>query len=81
MKPLYKKTRVVHDAPNDRYLVEINEGFFSGWEHEQSFRYWVEHREYYTLHHKPTDTQEQALEKAIAMAKALKTKTVVWEER
>jgi hypothetical protein len=78
-KQLYKKSRVIHDAPNDQFIVEVTKKLFGGWEMFVWFRYKVEGRDYFSEHHIPKLTEDEAREKAIERAKALKHKTIIWE--
>jgi hypothetical protein len=80
MKKLYKKARVIHDAPNDQFIVEVTRKLFGEWEREVWFRYKVSGRDYFSENHIPSLTEDEAREKAIERAKALKTKTIIWEE-
>lgn len=80
MKKVYKKVRVVHNAANDCFVIEVKEKLFGNWWYELSYKYHVEGRIYHTEHHVPKLTEDEARAKAIERATALRNQTVIWEQ-
>lgn len=80
MKNLFRKTRVIHNPEKDKYEVYLKAGFFSLWEWDNHYRYYVGDKRPISSY-EPRDNQEEAKAKAIARATELANKTIEWESK